>query len=172
MTVDEAVEVLRQTPATLRSLLGELSSGWLHAGHGREDWSPYAIVNHLVAGERYDWIPRARLLLEHGTSRAFEPFDRDAMFAAAPPLAELLDDLAALRTSNLAALAELPLDLDARGLHPGLGEVTLGQLVATWAVHDLSHLAQAAEVMARRWRDEIGPWRAYLPVVDREPLPG
>lgn len=171
MNPAEAIEVLRQTPATLRSLLGDLSEPWLRSG-GRDDWGPYEIVGHLIEGEATDWVPRARIILAHGTSRAFEPFDREARLdAPPPPMAELLDELATLRAANVEAVQALPLDrLDATGMHPALGEVTLGQLLAAWAVHDLSHLAQAAEVMSRRWRDEIGPWRAYLPVVDREPL--
>ncbi len=171
MDATEAVEILRRTPGTLRALLDGLPEPWLRVG-GRDDWGPYEIVGHLIEGEVTDWVPRARLIVEHGTDRAFEPFDRAARLDAPPrPLAELLAELAALRERNVAALAGLPLDrLDLRGRHPDLGEVTLGQLLATWAVHDLSHVAQLAEVMARRWRDEIGPWRAYLPVVDREPL--
>jgi len=166
--VTEAVQILRQTPGTLRSMLGGLSDPWLDTG-GPDDWGPYDILGHLIEGEETDWVPRVRTILEHGTGRPFAPFDRDAR-PEARPVGELLETFARLRERSLDALAAMDLDLDARGTHPDLGEVTLGQLVATWAVHDLSHLAQAAEVMARRWRDEIGPWRAYLPVVDREPL--
>lgn len=171
MNPSEAIEILRQTPATLRAMLGDLSEPWLRTG-GRDDWGPYEIVGHLIEGEVTDWVPRARIILEHGTARAFEPFDREARLDEPPrPFGSLLDELADLRAANVAAVERMPLDrLDATGLHPGLGEVTFGQLLATWAVHDLSHVAQTAEVMARRWRDEIGPWRAYLPVVDREPL--
>ena len=170
MNATEAVEILRQTPATLRSLFGGLSEPWLRVG-SRDDWGPYEILGHLIEGEETDWVPRARIILEEGTARAFQPFDREARLDAPPrDVPDLLDELARLREGNVAAIEAMDLDLDARGTHPDLGEVTLGQLLATWAVHDLSHLAQAAEVMARRWRDEIGPWRAYLPVVDREPL--
>lgn len=171
MDAAEAVEILRQTPGTLRAMLGELSDAWLRTGSD-DDWGPYEILGHLIEGEETDWVPRARMVLEHGTARAFEPFDRTAMLGAPPrSVDELLDTFATLRARNLSDVAGLPLDdLSPRGLHPDLGEVTLGQLLATWAVHDLSHIAQAAERLARRWRDEIGPWRAYLPVVDREPL--
>lgn len=173
MNPNEALEILRATPATLRAMLGDLSEPWTRTGDGRADWGPYDILGHLIEGERSDWVPRARLMVEHGTAKPFEPFDREAQFAgAARPLPDLLDDFATRRAANVAAVETLPLDrLDVTGLHPALGEVTLGQLLAAWAVHDLSHVAQAAEVMARRWRAEIGPWRAYLPVVDREPLP-
>lgn len=170
MNPDEAYEVLRQTPATLRSMVGGLSDAWARVGTP-DDWGPYEILGHLIEGEETDWVPRIRFVLEHGTARAFEPFDRAAMLGAPPrEPAEMLDDLATLRARNLADAEAMTFDLGARGLHPELGEVTLGQLLATWAVHDLSHLAQVAEIMARRWRAEIGPWRAYLPVVDREPL--
>jgi hypothetical protein len=167
----EAVEILRQTPGTLRAMVGGLSDAWLRAGSD-DDWGPYEILGHLIEGEETDWLPRARVILEHGTARPFEPFDRTAMLGAPPrSVDELLETFATLRARNLADLADMPLDdLSPRGTHPDLGEVTLGQLLATWAVHDLSHVAQAAERLARRWRDEIGPWRAYLPVVDREPL--
>ena len=169
MNAAEAVEILRQTPGTLRSLLSGLSEPWLRVG-SRDDWGPYEVVAHLVEGERTDWVPRARTIVEHGTARTFEPFDREPPGGGAG-MDDLLAELAALREASVAALAGLPLDdLSLRGRHPDLGEVTLGQLVATWAVHDLSHLAQVSEVLARRWREEIGPWRAYLPVVDREPL--
>ena len=172
MQPGEAMEILERTPGALRGLTAGLSSAWLAVGRA-DDWGPYEIVGHLIEGERTDWVPRARIMLEHGVSRPFEPFDREAQLRVAPrPLDVLLDELESLRTDNLKALAELPLDdLYVRGRHPELGEVTLGQLLAAWAVHDLSHVAQAAEAMARRWREEIGPWRAYLPVVDREPLP-
>jgi len=171
MNPEEALEVLRRTPATMRAMLDGLSEPWVRAGQGRSDWSPYDVVGHLIEGEHTDWVPRARIIFEHGTGRAFEPFDREAQFGAADrPLADLLEEFASLRERNVAAVERMRLDrLDARGLHPELGEVTFGQLLAAWAVHDLGHVAQAVEVMARRWRDEVGPWRAYLPVVDREP---
>ncbi|HEX8001089.1 MAG TPA: DinB family protein [Mycobacteriales bacterium] len=170
MEWDEARAVLHRTPAALRSMLDGLPDAWLRCGTA-DDWGPVEILGHLIEGEETDWVPRVRTVLRHGAAKAFEPFDRTAMLGAPPrPVPDLLDDLERLRARNLAEMAALPLDLAARGLHPDLGEVTLGELLATWAVHDLSHVAQLAERMARRWRAEIGPWRAYLPVVDREPL--
>jgi DinB family protein len=170
-SIDEAREVLRVTPATMRALLGTLSEPWTNA---REpgSWSPADILGHLITGEETDWIPRAKIMLEHGTATPFETFDREAQFNEPPRTAvELLDAFESLRVRNLEALATMSIDLTARGMHPELGEVRLGELLATWAVHDLSHLAQAAETMAKRYRAEVGPWRRFLHVLDREELP-
>ncbi len=130
------------------------------------------MLGHLIGGERTDWMPRTRMILEQGESAAFEPFDRFAFRAelAGASLDGLLRTFADLRRANLEALAALaltPADLERRGRHPALGPVTLGQLLATWVVHDLSHLAQIARVMGKRYLDDVGPWRAYLPMLDR-----
>jgi hypothetical protein len=164
--------VLERTPGTLRAILGGLSPDWFDATEGPETWSPYVIVGHLVHGERTDWIPRARVILDQGADRRFTPYDRFAQFreSQGKTLAELLDELAGLRADNLATLASWHLtneQLDLEGEHPDFGAVTLRQLLATWVVHDLGHIAQIARVMAKQYRDAIGPWRAYLPVVDR-----
>ena len=166
------IAVLERTPGTLRSILGGLSPDWIDATEGPDTWSPYVIVGHLVHGERTDWIPRARVILDQGADRRFTPYDRFAQFreSKGKTLAELLDELARLRTDNLATLAGWHLtneQLDLEGEHPDFGAVTLRQLLATWVVHDLGHIAQIARVMAKQYRDAIGPWRAYLPVVDR-----
>jgi hypothetical protein len=169
----EVHEILRATPGTLRAMLGGLSDVWLRATAGPGTWSPLDIVGHLIVGEETDWIPRAQLMLEHGTAKPFEPFDREAQFAAPPRSApEMLDRFASLRDDNLAFLDRIDASsLDARGIHPEFGEVRLGDMLATWAVHDLSHIAQIAETMAKRYRDDVGPWRRYLPVLDRAELP-
>ena len=156
----------------MRALLGGLGSAWTDATEGPETWSPYVIVGHLIHGERTDWIPRARLVLAQEPTRRFAPYDRFAQFqeSQGKSLAELLDEFARLRTENLATLADWRLT-DARlaleGEHPVFGTVTLRQLLATWVAHDLGHLAQTARVMARQYRDAVGPWRAYLPIMDR-----
>ncbi|WP_420125135.1 DinB family protein [Longimicrobium sp.] len=166
------VPLLERTPQVLRAMLEDLPPEWIHAVEGAGTWSPFAIVGHLVHGERANWIPRARMILEHGSGRTFAPFDREAQFrdSAGRTLTELLDEFAQLRTENLATLASWRLDgqkLRLEGLHPEFGRVTLGQLLATWVAHDLGHIAQVARVMARQNREAVGPWRAYLPVLDR-----
>jgi hypothetical protein len=170
-SLPEATEILAATPATLRALLSSLSDPWLRAGDGT--WSAADVLAHLVAGEETDWIPRMQIILEHGTSRGFTPFDRDDRPNPAS-IEALLDTFATLRTRNLATLRAAALDderLDLQGLHPEFGAVRLRDMLATWAVHDLTHVAQIAETMAKRWRAEVGPWRRYLPVLDRPELP-
>src|SRR3954468_14960344 len=168
----EGVPVLERTPRVLRELLGGLPSSWLDAHEGPETWSPYVIIGHLNHAERADWIPRARIILAQGAARRFEPFDRFAQFreSEGKSLTELLDELARLRAESLETLAGWRLtdaQLALEGEHPELGRVTLRQLLATWVAHDLGHLAQTARVMAKQYREAVGPWRAYLPVMDR-----
>jgi uncharacterized damage-inducible protein DinB len=169
-TLDEALPVLRATPEVLRAWLSELPDVWTRATEGPETWSPYDIVGHLIHGERTDWIPRLESLLAHGESKPFTPFDRFAQFYASrgKSLTELLDTFADLRTDNLNRLASHSLkvsDFERRGRHPELGPVTLGQLLATWVAHDLTHLGQIARVMARRYTQAVGPWVEYLPLL-------
>ncbi len=172
LVVEDAAAILARTPAALDALLRDLPDGWVTAHEGGESWSPFDVVGHLIHGERTDWMPRARIILEHGEARAFDTFDRFAQLEVSRgrTLASLLDEFAALRQQNLRELAALRLteaDLDRRGRHPQLGAVTLRQLLATWVAHDLGHVAQTARVMAKQYRDAVGPWRAYLPVMDR-----
>jgi hypothetical protein len=167
-----AVAVLERTPATLRALLSGLPDEWTRANEGPETWSPYDVLGHLIHGERADWIPRARIILDQGPARRFEPFDRFAQFreSEGKPLDALLDEFAELRHASLATLAGLRVtdaQLDLEGEHPTFGTVTLRQLLSTWVTHDLSHIAQTVRVMAKQYRDEIGPWRAFQPIMDR-----
>ena len=167
-----ATEVLARTPATLRALLGGLPSGWTDATEGPETWSPFDVVGHLIHGERTDWIPRARIILAQGAARTFAPFDRFAQGeeSRGKKLAELLETFEQLRVGNLATLRGwklTPAQLELTGEHPAFGTVTLRQLLATWVAHDLGHIAQVTRVMAKQYRDEVGPWREYLPVLDR-----
>jgi len=167
--MDEAVAILAQTPATLDALLRGLPDTWTTAHQGGATWSPYDVVGHLIHGERADWIPRARIILEHGEDRAFEPFDRLAQLeeSRGKSLADLLDEFAARRAESLRALEAMALtgsDLDRRGCHPAFGPVTLRQLIATWVAHDLDHVMQIARVLGSQYADEVGPWRAYLRV--------
>jgi uncharacterized damage-inducible protein DinB len=173
-SLDDAIPLLRSTPAVLRSWLGDLPESWTTPNEGPDSWSPYDIVGHLIHGERTDWIPRTELLLGYGSSRAFVPFDRFAQFQASQgkTLADLLSTFADLRSVNLTRLESLrlqPEDFGRRGLHPELGPVTLGQLLATWVAHDLNHLGQIARVMARQYADAVGPWTAYLPLLRARP---
>jgi hypothetical protein len=170
LTMEDAAAILARTPATLDSLLRGLPDGWIVAHEGGDTWSPFDVVGHLIHGERTDWVPRARTILEHGESRAFDKFDRFAQFGGSDgrTLASLLDEFATLRRENLRELAALRLteaDLDRRGKHPELGTVTLRQLLATWVAHDLDHVVQISRVLARQYSDEVGPWRAYLRII-------
>jgi hypothetical protein len=167
-----ALAVLERTPAVLRTLLEGLPDEWTRATEGPETWSPYDIVGHLNHAERADWIPRARIILAQGPARRFEPFDRLAQFGESEgkSLATLLDELAVLRAESLATLRGWSLtdaQLELEGEHPTFGTVTLRQLLSTWVAHDLGHLAQIARVMAKQYREAVGPWRAFLPVLDR-----
>jgi len=164
--------VLERTPATLRALLGGLPSAWTDATEGPDTWSAFDVVGHLIHGERTDWIPRARMILEQGRRRPFDQFDRFAQFrdSAGKSLVELLDEFARLLAESLATLRSWQLtdaQLSLEGEHPTFGAVTLRQLLATWTAHDVSHLAQISRVMAKQYRDAVGPWRAYLPIMDR-----
>jgi hypothetical protein len=170
--LEQATEILRRTPATLNSLLRHLPDEWTLATEGPESWSPFDIVGHLIHGEEADWIPRARIILEHGESRAFEPFDRHAMFenSKGKSLGELLDRFEQLRGESLKELERMSLTPEAlarRGAHPELGVVTLGQLLSTWVVHDLGHVGQVVRVMAKQYAEAVGAWQAYLPVLTK-----
>ena len=153
-------------------MLRGLPETTVRADEGDGTWSPYGVVGHLIHGERTDWIPRLEIILEHGLDRPFDPFDRDAQFGESPqrPLQEMLDDFRELRIRCLHRLAQLipPEDLlDKEGMHPALGRVTARQLLATWAAHDLAHILQISRVLARRYREEVGPWAEYMSVMQR-----
>ncbi|HEX6208209.1 MAG TPA: DinB family protein [Actinomycetota bacterium] len=169
-SVQEAREILARTPGVLERLLNEASSGWTHEAPPGA-WTPAKILTHLIHGEKTDWVPRVQIILEEGESRPFEPFDREGgADEAGRPVEKLLAELAELRERNLAYLDGLELDEEAlarQGTHPELGTVTLEQLIATWAVHDLGHVGHVVEVMSKRYRETVGPWRAYLPFLDR-----
>jgi hypothetical protein len=168
----EGAAVLERTPGVLRAMLADLPTAWTERDEGPETWSPFVILGHLIHGERTDWIPRARIILDQGANRRFTPYDRFAQFreSAGKSVAALLDELEDLRKGNLTTLRGWQLtddQLSLTGEHPEFGAVTLRQLLATWVAHDLGHIAQVARVMAKQYRDAIGPWRAYLPIVDR-----
>lgn len=170
--IDDAKEILRRTPTTLNSLLRHLPQEWVISNEGAESWSPFDILGHLIHGEEFDWIPRARIILDYGEKRAFEPFDRFAMFekSRGKSLGDLLDRFEWLRGESLKELEGLNLTtemLGKRGMHPELGIVTLGQLLSTWVVHDLGHIGQIVRVMAKQYSEAVGAWQVYLPVLSR-----
>jgi hypothetical protein len=169
-TLPETIALLTRTPATLNALLRGQPDIWVRSNEDEDTWSAFDILGHLIVGERTDWMSRALIILEHGEARAFDPFDRFAQVkeSQGKSLEQLLDEFSRLRKENLAALQELnlrPEDLARRGTHPELGTVTLSQLLATWAVHDLTHLHQISRVMAHQYRDAVGPWSVYLGVL-------
>jgi len=173
INLEEIVAILKRTPASLTALLGGLSEKWTNANEGAETWSPYDVIGHLIHGERTDWMVRARHILA-GETRPFDPFDRTAQFKESQDksLTALLATFAQLRRDNLDELVALNLkgaDMNRRGLHPELGEVTLEQLLATWVVHDLDHVGQISRTMAKVYADAVGPWQEYLSILhDRQ----
>jgi uncharacterized damage-inducible protein DinB len=169
--LQDAIPVLERTPAVLTALLEALPAGWLNAREQSEAWSPSEIVGHLIHGERTDWIPRARIILKQANYRRFDPFDRFAELKSDRPVRERLAEFADLRAKNIATLRGWNLkekDLELTGEHPELGSVTLRQLLATWVVHDVSHLAQITRTMAREYTEAVGPWTQYFRVLQRE----
>lgn len=170
--LNRAIEILERTPGTFRALLDGLPDNWTAPNEGPETFSAFDNIGHLIHGERTDWIPRARIILEQGENRRFEPYDRFAQYreSQGKSVGQLLDEFADLRARNLTTLREWHLtdrELALEGEHPGLGTVTMRQLLSAWVVHDLGHIAQTARVMAKQFREAIGPWTAYLPVVTR-----
>lgn len=168
--LDRAIEVLSRTPTVLRSMLGDLSEPWVQSNYGEKTFSPFDVVGHLIHGERTDWMPRAKIILEHGESRPFDTFDRYAMYEASrgKTIGELLDTFESLRRQNVRDLKALGLSesqLALRGTHPQLGPVTMRELLSMWVVHDLNHIAQIAKAMAHQYHDEVGPWLAYASIL-------
>jgi DinB family protein len=165
-----SIDVLTRIPGTLRTLLQGVGPPWAGGREGPDTFSPFDVVGHLIDGEETDWMPRARIILAQGSNRRFEPYDRFRHRTRNPgrTVDSLLEEFATLRAGNLALLRSWGLsdtELALQGEHPSLGPVTLRQLLAAWVVHDLGHLAQIARVMAKQYRDEVGPWFPYLPVL-------
>ena len=168
--LDGTGQILARTPQVLRTLLQGLPTALVHANYGAETWSPHEVVGHLIHGEKTDWIPRVRLIMNQGDAVPFEPFDRNGHTALCreKTIDELLDLFEALRKANLAELRAMclgPTDVARRGRHPALGAVTLAQLLATWVVHDLNHIAQICKGLAFQHHSEVGPWEAYLSIL-------
>jgi hypothetical protein len=168
--LQHTMALLARTPSSLNALLRDLPQEWTMQNEGGNTFNAFDVIGHLIHGERTDWMPRAKRILEFGETRAFDPFDRRAQEGESEGklLGQLLDEFARLRSDNLAELRSLklgPEDLNRRGLHPALGTVTLSQLLATWAAHDLTHLHQISRIMAHQYREAVGPWSAYLGVM-------
>lgn len=167
-----ATEVLERTPGTFRAMLGGLSDAWTLPNEGPDTFSAWDNLGHLIYAEREDWIPRARIILAQGANRRFSPFDRFGHYreSAGKTVTDLLDEFAHVRAESIAILRGWNLgehELSLAGEHPELGPITLRQLLATWVAHDLGHIAQTARVMAKQYRDAVGPWQAFLPVLTR-----
>ena len=167
------IALLARTPAALNAFLRDLPDTWTQHNEGENTWNVFDVVGHLIYGERTDWMPRARIILQSGESRAFDPFDRAGHVrdSQGKSLSQLLDEFARLRSENLDQLRAMnlrPEDLARRGRHPALGVVTLSELLATWAAHDLTHLHQISRVMAYQYREAVGPWVAFMGVMKCE----
>jgi hypothetical protein len=168
--LQQTISLLTRTPATLDALLRDLPEAWTLRNEGEGTWSPFDVLGHLIHGEHTDWLPRAKRILQFGESLPFDPFDRWAQSreSRGKSMAQLLDEFTSLRAENLAELRALnlrPEDLALRGQHPALGPVTLSNLLATWAAHDLTHLHQISRVMAHQYRESVGPWTPFLGVM-------
>lgn len=167
---DKALEILENTPTVLESYLKTLSEDWIKNNEGHATWSPYDVIGHLIHGEKTDWLVRAKLILAQGNVTTFEPFDRFAQFNSdqSKGISELLLEFKMLRKQNIKTLLSLNIskkELALKGIHPEFGKVTLEQLLSTWVVHDLGHIAQISRVMAKQYKDNVGPWAAYLGIL-------
>lgn len=169
-SLEKSYEILEKTPAVLQSLLSGLSDEWVMSNEGPETFSPFDVIGHLIHGEKTDWVPRIKQILEFGTSKTFDMFDRFAQEreSKGKTLQQLLDEFERLRKDNIIWFRSLHLsaaDLDKKGMHPVLGEVTLRNLLATWVVHDLTHIAQITRVMAKQYKEELGPWPEFFRIL-------
>jgi hypothetical protein len=161
---------LRRTPVVIQALLHDLPEGWVKNREGEGSWNTKEIIAHLILGERTDWISRAKIILADGNNKAFAPFDMDSHIELAKntKTRQLRNEFSKLRSINLAILTNWQLDenqLNKTGIHPEFGEVTLKQLLATWVAHDLSHIAQISRVLAAQYKNETGPWKKYLKIL-------
>lgn len=170
-TVEKSCEILERTPAVLNTLLAGLSDEWVTGNEGPETFSPYDVVGHLIHGEKTDWPNRAQMILEYGISKTFIPYDRFAQYeeSKGKTLQQLLEEFDVLRKKNMKWFRSLTLtedDLDKKGVHPVFGQVTLRQLLSTWVIHDLTHIAQVTRVMAKQYKGEMGPWIDFFRIMN------
>lgn len=171
-SIEQSLQILKQTPNTLYHLLSGLTEVWTHKNEGEETWSPFDVVGHLIHGEKTDWMVRLDIILEQGDTIRFIPFDRFAQFESSKnkTLLELLGEFKQLREKNIKRLQELNINneqLKLQGIHPEFGRVTLKELLSTWVVHDLGHIAQITRVMASQYKEHVGPWQEYLPILTK-----
>lgn len=170
--VDKALEILKRTPKILKAYLENLSDEWIFCNEGENTWSAFDVVGHLIHGEKTDWIPRLKIVLNDSKSKTFEPYDRFAQFeeSKGKTLKQLLEEFSILRNQNLSFLKSLHIsekDFTKKAIHPSLGEVTLKNLLATWVAHDLGHIAQISRVMAKQYKNEVGPWTEYISILNK-----
>lgn len=170
-SLERSYEILDRTPGTLQALLSGLPDDWVMPNEGPETFSPYDVVGHLIHGEKTDWTARAKMILEFGNTKTFVKWNRFAQYeeSKGKSLQQLLDEFAAIRKENMIWFRSLNLtgdDLDRKGMHPVLGEVTLRNLLATWVVHDLTHIAQITRVMAKQYKSEMGPWPEFFRILE------
>ena len=170
--IQKSIQVLERTPKVIKEMLTGIDDVWINSNEGGESWSPFDIVGHLIHGEKTDWIARIKIVLEQGEKNTFDPFDRFAQFeeSKGKTIDQLMDEFEQLRIQNLAAFKAFnirPDQYDLKAMHPSLGEVTLNNLLATWVAHDLGHIAQIARVMAKQYKDEVGPWYEYIPILHK-----
>jgi uncharacterized damage-inducible protein DinB len=170
-TIEKSIEILESTPEVLEAMVKNISAEWTEKSEGGETWSVFDILGHLIHGEKTDWIPRLEIILADTRDKTFKPFDRFAQFeeSKAKTLRELLHEFKRLRQKNIDVLRSKKLtgkNLEEKGIHPALGEVTISQLLATWTVHDLDHIAQISRVMGKQYKEDVGPWVEYLRILN------
>jgi len=169
-TLEKSIQILERTPNVLDAMLRNISADWTLHNEGGESWSVYDIIGHLIHGEKTDWIPRAKIILSEKPGKKFEKYDRFAQFeeSKGKSLSQLLNEFKILREKNIEILRSLNItdkNLQEKGIHPAFGEVTLSQLISTWVVHDLNHIAQISRVMAKQYKPDVGPWTEYLKIL-------
>ncbi|ULC59519.1 DinB family protein [Flaviramulus sp. BrNp1-15] len=169
--INQSFEILERTPKTLLAMLSNLSDEWVFSNEGEDTWSPFDVIGHLIHCEKCDWVTRAKIILSNSEDKTFEPFDRFAQFeiSKGKTMSQLLSEFLKLREKNLEYLKSVSItesNYNFTGKHPHLGEVTLKQLLASWVVHDLGHIAQISRVMAKQYKSEVGPWKAYLSILN------
>jgi len=170
--LNKSIEILSRTPYVLETLLSGISDEWLMNNEGENTWSPFDIVGHLIHGEKTDWIIRMEIILSDARDKRFVPFDRTAQFkeSEGKNITQLLEEFKTIRKQNIEIVESRKInsnDLTKKGIHPAFGEVTLKELLSAWTAHDLSHIAQIARVMAKQYANEVGPWKEYLPILEK-----